>query len=144
MPLTIELRPEQFVGETREMAQSGVPVLLSLSVYDIPRSLTADWDSPTGWLHIRFDYVDQEPPVDHPVDEELKVQLGKHSGKVLGFLVSPQLKKPREITVRIVQGVDQELLRAQRDNQRLNYQLIKRVVSSPVMEHLLEEAATAS
>lgn len=140
MATTIELKPEQLGKESRELAQGGVPVVLSLSAYDIPRSLTADWDKATSWLHIRFDYLDQESPVNRPVDEELIVQVGKHSGKVLGFLVSPHLKKPKEITIRIVQGVEQELARAQRDNQRLNCQLIRNVVSDN-MEHLLEDAA---
>lgn len=70
--------------------------------------------------------------MDRPVDEELTVQLGKHSGKVLGFTVSLHVTRPREIIVRLVQAVDHELASARRDNQRLNYELIKRVVRSHV------------
>jgi hypothetical protein len=142
--LTIQLSPEELTKESRELARHGVPVVLSLSTYDIPRSLTVDRDPSTGRWLIRFDYPDQEPHIDHSVDDELTVQLGRHSGKVLGFTVSAQITKPREITVRIVQGVDSELARSRlRDNQRLNYELIRRVVSSRV-EPLLEQAATSA
>lgn len=140
--ITIHLSSEEMLKETRKVATSGVPVVLSLSTYDIPRSLAVGRDPSTRRWQIRFDYPDQEPPVDHLVDEELTVQVGKHSGKVLGFTVSAQITKPREITVRIVQGVDHELARAQRDNQRLNYELIKRVVNTRV-EPLLEQAVTS-
>jgi len=127
---TIRLTPEDVIPEQEHtLAHGTVPVVLSLSAYDIPKSVSADLQG--GQLRITFNYVDNEESVARPADHDLTVLVGKNSGKVLGFVVKSDARKPREITVRIVQGVDEQLRRAAlRPNQRLNYRLIRRVVES--------------
>lgn len=141
MPITIRLQPGALAKATEEeLRREGTPIILSLSSYDVPKSMKIDRE-PSGRLHIQFEYLDEESAVDNAVDDELTVQLGKHSGKVLGFLVSGRIRKPREVTVRIVSGVDRELARPRmKDNQRMNYQLIRRVVST-TMENALANTA---
>ena len=51
-----------------------------------------------------------------------------NSRKVLGFTVSGG-REPKEVTVRVVQGVDAQIRLAQRDNQRMNYRVIRRVMA---------------
>jgi len=133
---TVELNPLEFSTESRELAQGDVPVVISLSAYDIPSAVTLKRDPESGTLRISFDYVDREAAVTHIVDDALTVQLGKSSGKVLGFILKPTAQRPKDITIRIVEGVEKQLARAQRDNQRLNYEFIKRVVQNK-MESLL-------
>jgi hypothetical protein len=128
--LTIRLTPEDVMPEPEAaMAHGDVPVILSLSAYDTPSSLNVE-NPGGGILRISFDYVDREARVARPVDDDLTVFVGKNSGKVLGFEVRRNARKPREIAVRIVEGVDAQLRSTTRPNQRLNYKLIKRVVSS--------------
>lgn len=136
---TIRLTPEDVMPEQeRVLAHGTVPVILSLSAYDIPNSLSVEPQG--GQLRITFNYVDNEEAVARPADHDLTVLTGKNSGKVLGFVVKPDARKPREITVRIVQGVDDQLRRAAlRPNQRLNYRLIRRVVENK-LEPLLTPA----
>jgi hypothetical protein len=127
---TIRLTPEDVMPEQeRVFAHGNVPVVLSLSAYDIPKSLSVEPQG--GELRITFNYVDHEEAIARRADHDLTVLVGKNSGKVLGFVVKPDARQPREITVRIVQGVDEQLRRvALRPNQRLNYRLIRRVVEN--------------
>jgi hypothetical protein len=136
---TIRLTPEDVMPEQEHaLAHGTVPVILSLSAYDIPNSLSVEPQG--GQLRITFNYVDQEEAIARSADHDLTVLVGKNSGKVLGFVVRPDARKAREITVRIVQGVDEQLRRAAlRPNQRLNYRLIRRVV-----ENKLEPLLTPS
>ena len=135
---TIRLTPEDVTSEQEpSMAHGDIPVILSLSVYDIPSSLTVAPEK--GLLRITFNYVDNEESVSRYVDDDLTVLVGKSSGKVLGFVVKPNTRQPREIIVRIVHGVDEQLQRATRPNQRLNYRLIRRVVEN-TLEPLLAVA----
>ena len=132
---TIRLRPEALARHMRKTMHGNEPVVLSLSAYDVPMSMTMDKSE--GGYELRFEYADHEPAIDHVVDNDLTVQLGKHSGKVLGFYVRPT-KTPKDIKVRIVEGVEQELAGTLRDNQRLNYQLVKEVVSTEMDELIAE------
>ena len=131
---TIHLNPEELTAESRSdaMAHGNVPVVLSLSSFDVPRAINVERNDPT-LLRITFQYVDYEARVDRSVGPDLIVWLGKDSGKVLGFeLKRVPHQKPRDVIVRIVHGVDEQLRRATRDNQRLNYALIKRVLERRV------------
>jgi hypothetical protein len=125
--ITVTLTPQELLSNSLTMARGQIPVILSLSAYDVPSSFTV---RPHGdRVQITFNYVDHEESVDHVVDQDLTVRLGRNSGKVLAFLVKPK-HEPQEIIVRIVEGVDQQIQRATRPNQRLNYELIKRLVSN--------------
>lgn len=129
MAETIRLTPEELTPE-REwgVAHGTVPVMLSQSTFDIPTSLTIEPDG--GILRITFNYPDREEPEVRPRSGpgDLTFSLGKNSGKVLGLVVTRGAQNPHDITVRIAEGVDQEIGKATKANQRLNYKLILRLV----------------
>lgn len=131
-----KLSPEDMKEEQPALARGEIPVILSLSAYDVPNSftVTAVGDS----IRIDFGYIDREEAEQRSVDDRLIVLLGKNSGKVLGFIVKPDAQHPQEITVRIVHGVDEQMSRATRPNQRMNYALIKRVVQRRLETALAE------
>lgn len=133
---TIRLNPEDMKEAQAAFARGDVPVILSLSAYDIPHSVTIGTEPSS--LRITFNYIDQEPAEDRVVDDGLIVSIGKNSGKVLGFIVKPDAQRPREITVRMVHGVDEQIRRATRPNQRMNYELIKRIVQERLEQALAE------
>jgi len=131
---TIQLDPHDLFAEAERTFTRGVPVILSLSAFDVPRSVSVERDSARHTLRLTFQYVDNEEAVAETVNPDLIVWLGKNSKKVLALEVkgAPAL----DIQVRIVHGVDEQLRRATKDNQRLNYKLIRNVVSSKKLEPL--------
>ena len=105
-------------------------LVVSPSPYDVPQFLTATLDEQTHTLLIAFGYPDEEDVSEQSVDSSLTVLKGKNSGKLLGFLIKGAPHAASEVTVRLVAGVEKQLEQATRDNQRLNYQIIKKVVSN--------------
>jgi hypothetical protein len=128
---TLQLTPADIqVPFIRSKARDGVPVVLSLSAYDIPVSLRVDESRDGGdKISITFTYLDAEPPRAIAVDDHLTVMVGASSGKVLGFRVAAA-DNPHDIIVRIVAGVEQQLRHTTRDIQKLNYKMIQGVVFS--------------
>jgi hypothetical protein len=116
------------VESLQATAHGKVPVILSLSAYDIPRAVKIERVA-SGMLSITFEYLDQEEPDNRVVDPDLTVIVGKKTEKVLGFMVNPTKTQPSDVSVRIVRGVDEQLRRATRENQRMNYRVIKDVVT---------------
>lgn len=123
---TLRLLPEDLVEAEASYARGSVPVILSLSAFDIPHSISVDRKDDA--ISITFQYLGHEEPVKRDAGPGLSVIVGKNSGKVLGFVAKRTSQQPRDITVRIVRGVEEELKRATRPNQRMNYKLIDRVV----------------
>ena len=121
---TLRLDPVELSLVRKAKVHGDAVVSLSPSGYDVPRSVSVLRD-PSGNLLITFDYVDQEKPDKRQVDDASVILVGEHSGKVLGFVMRDA---PEDITQRIVTSVDWQLARASKDNQRLNYQLIRNVV----------------
>jgi hypothetical protein len=133
---TIQLDPHDVdaVGETM-MTTAGVPVILSLSAFDVPRSVSVERDEARHVLRLTFQYIDHEEPVSEVVSPDLTVSLGKNSKKVLALEVKGG--SAYEIRVRIVEGVEAQLRRAKKDNQRLNYKAIWNVVRGKKLESSL-------
>lgn len=129
---------------TSEWSQrDGAQVILSLSANDVPRAVSAVAE-PGKSLRISFHYLDHEESLAREVGNDLTVLLGKHSGKVLGFIVRGRALWPENVKVRIVEGVEKELERtATKPNQRMNYQVIRNVVDSNKLAVLLAEAQSA-
>jgi hypothetical protein len=136
METIFKLTPEDMKEEHSALASGEIPVILSLSAYDVPNSFTVTVVGDS--LRIDFGYIDREAAEHRSVDDRLTVLLGKNSGKVLGFIVKPDAQRPREITVRIAHGVDEQMSRATRSNQRMNYALIKRIVQRRLETALAE------
>ena len=104
-------------------------VLVSLSSYDVPQSLTFR-PQHQGLIQVRFDYPDQEQDDAKKLNECVTLILGKNSGKVLGFdLHTTPSYRAHDLALQVMRGVEEEEKRpGLRDNQRLNYRLIGRVV----------------
>jgi hypothetical protein len=103
-------------------------VFVSLSSYDVPQSLTVQKGGRPGFIRVRFTYSDQEQDDVRPLGNGLTMLVGRNSGKVLGFDIKVQAPA-HELAAQIVRGVRNEESQPNlRDNQRMNYQLIRRVV----------------
>jgi hypothetical protein len=121
---TVNLAFSQLPSTT--VAQGSTELVLSPSVYDVPRSATIDVDELRDLLRVSFAYVDDEDAEEQALDEGLALELGKKSGKLLAFV----LKLPAvQIHARLAKGVDLQLARSIRDNQRLNLWLIKQALA---------------
>lgn len=112
------------------IAHGKVHVALSPSTFDVPVALTAELDKQARTLHVTLSYVDDEKADERQVDDFLALLVGKKSGKLIGFRLKSVGQEPQDIKLRIIKGVEQQMGRATRDNQRLNYNLVKDVVSS--------------
>jgi hypothetical protein len=133
---TIQLDPRDVVAESETaMTTGGVPVILSLSAFDVPRSVRVERGPSQHAFRLTFQYVDNEEAVVETVNPDLIVSLGKNSKKVLALEVKGQ--SAWDIRLRIVEGVGEQLLRATRDNQRLNYKAIQNVIRSKKLESSL-------
>jgi hypothetical protein len=125
MEILIRLTSDD-MREAEGAVAKGSVVIRSLSAYDVPQTFTVDHVA--GALSIRFDYIDEELSESRVLDDSLTMLVGRKSGKVLGFLVRPDVGTGRSTSDRIVEGIEQQLPRVSRPNQRMNYELIKRIV----------------
>ena len=109
-----------------------VKVSISLSVFDIPTSLTVKTDEERGKMEIAFNYIDNEKAIERKRNDTISIFVGENSGKLMGFLINYGDKNPKKIAIEINEVVDNEITNLTRENQRLNYGLIKELVSSEV------------
>jgi hypothetical protein len=94
----------------------------------VSQSLTVQKGGRPGFIRVRFTYSDQEQDDVRPLGNGLTMLVGRNSGKVLGFDIKVQAPA-HELAAQIVRGVRNEESQPNlRDNQRMNYQLIRRVV----------------
>ena len=115
----------------------GVEISISLSVFDIPKSLTVNTDEEQGKMKITFNYIDNEKAIEQKRNDKINIFVGENSGKLMGFLINYGGKNPKRIAIEINEFVENELTNLKRENQRLNYGLIKELVSSSEIEPLL-------
>jgi hypothetical protein len=112
------------------LAHGKTPVGVSLSGYDVPQSLTVARDEQAGAIRITFGYVDQEEAIELKAHEGLTVLIGKNSRKLLGFIVRRPTQFPGEIQIQLDQTVDEQIRKATKDHERMNYEVIKKVLST--------------
>ena len=110
----------------------GVEISISLSVFDIPKSLTVNTDEEPGKMRIAFNYIDNEKAIEQKGNDKISFFVGENSGKLMGFLINYGDQSPKRIAIEINEFVDNEITNLKRENQRLNYGLIKELVSSEV------------
>jgi len=127
-PIVFDPNQLQSTSTTSVTSSSGVPVRLSLSALDVPRSLTITRER-GNLLRIQFKYVDDEQATEHRADESLVTFVGKNSGKVLGILFGISFATAQQALQRVSKELDRELEGATKDNQRLNYKLIKKLLT---------------
>lgn len=109
-----------------------------LSTFDIPRSATADIDKDAGLLTFNFKYLDDEPagPAQR-LDDDVSIDAGKHSGKLLSVRINIKRYPSGEVRVwfsKVIDDVEKALVKsirqigARQQNKKQNYQLIKTVI----------------
>lgn len=103
---------------------------LRLSTYDIPRSARAEFDEKAGVLHILFDYIDHEPSRTQRLTaaEHTCVKVGKHSGKILGFEISTEKYKIKEVLVMVGKALEDQIPHLSRYNEQENYRFVNTVL----------------
>lgn len=137
------IRPEDYqnVGKIRRKVGE-VEIELSLSPYDLPREVEGKLDKSTGVFHILFRYLDQEPAVARQIDDEITINVGKNSGKILGFEVQVRKGGIRQIELQTTRAVENEIPRLQRVNQKANFEVVRSVLESR-RDSIFSEALTA-
>ena len=115
----------------------GAKVSISLSVFDIPKSLTVNTDEEQEKMKLTFRYIDNEKAIERKRNDTTSIFVGEHSGKLMGLLIHYGDKNPRQIPIEIHDFVEKEIPNLKRENQRLNYGLIKELVCSSEIDPLL-------
>ncbi len=120
---------------------------LELSTYDMPRSANAEFDRTSDTLSIFFRYIDQEPATTQSLNDRLRIEFGKHSGKVLTIHVKAHPFQEVHVMVRnllenVDQALDQRIATAPQFNRKLNYALVQSVLNDVANRLVVTEAAT--
>ncbi len=89
-------------------------------------------------MKLTFHYIDNEKAIERKRNDTTSIFVGENSGKLMGFLIKYGKKNPKKIAIEINEVVDKEIPNLKRENQRLNYGLIKELVSSSEVEPLLK------
>ena len=138
---TIILDSENFhhLLEAQEVKKNinGVKISISLSVFDIPKSLTVNTDEEQEKMKLTFHYIDNEKAIEQKRNDTTSIFVGENSGKLMGLLINYGDKNPQRIPIEINEFVEKEIPNLKRENQRLNYGLIKELVASSEVEPLL-------
>jgi hypothetical protein len=125
-PLKRILLDEETLHQLEPQEGDGQNLVIRLSVYDIPKAVTAR-EAGEGLWRIDFVYPDDEEEELQPEDGPVRLRTGRHSGKIMGLDVRVRDHAIERIDL-LVQKVRQNLPRLNRPNQRLNYQLIENVL----------------
>jgi hypothetical protein len=131
MATVVNLRSSELAEESAVQGPSGTR--LSLSPYDVPRSLMIDIDPKTHELRMRFNYTDSELEFENRIDD-VRAHLGRHSGKVLGLWTTIVNQTPGTIRMNIAQALHSWAARAHRDNERMNYVLVEHILELPPVQ----------
>ncbi len=139
---TITLNPTELVARTASTVSFG-PAFANvwLSDYDIPHAVDL-WLSEGGRdILIEFKYSDKEKSKVPVPGKGLLFKLGGESRKIGAMIVHTQGETVQEIVRRVAESVDAQYLAAKKENQRLNYLLIKELVKEVLPKLLGRELA---
>lgn len=106
-------------------------------MFDIPKSLTVNTDEEQEKMKLTFHYIDNEKAIEQKRNDTTSIFVGENSGKLMGLLINYGDKNPQRIPIEINEFVEKEIPNFKRENQRLNYGLIKELVASSEVEPLL-------
>ncbi len=137
--VTIKAEEYELVGSE---SQRGLRI--ELSPYDLPREVETRYDKEAGVLHIDFQYVDQEEAVQKEMRNSLKMKVGKHSGKILGFEIPVTERNIRKVEVQLDEAIDSALQTLHRFNQKANYRVVKSILDrkrEPIFASLIAAGA---
>jgi hypothetical protein len=106
--------------------QGGTEVVLSPSVYDVPQSATIEWNGSERVVRVTFGYVDNETANERRIND-LTLYTGKNSEKVIALSLKVGGAN-QKVADELAQGIDRQIAHATRDNQRLNYAIVRDVL----------------
>jgi hypothetical protein len=121
--VTIKAEEYQLVG-----SESDRGVSIELSPYDLPREVEASFDKHAGVLHLTFKYVDEEEAVSKEMRHSLKMKVGKHSGKILGFEIPVTERNIKKVELQLDEAIDSALPTLRRFNQKANFKVVKSIL----------------
>lgn len=137
---TYPLDPAELAtGGESVMAHGDIRVALSLSAYDVPRTVTVSRDQQGSW-RIGFEYIDNEGGDGRRIGNDVDLYVGRKSGKILA--IETKFHAPpasNQVPTLIADALRSEVPKVQRDNQRLNYRLVERIVET-LLRRIIEEA----
>lgn len=125
MTKKIQLHAQDYMTDSNKRG-----LLLQLSVYDVPRLLTSDFDEKTGVLKIEFQYLDQEPARTEDLQNHLSLRVGKESGKIIGIDVPVEKFRIEEVLIGISHRLRDRADALPRQNQRSNYEFVSSVLDA--------------
>jgi hypothetical protein len=105
----------------------GVNLIISASAFDVPRSVKIEIGPEC--MTLTFEYLDHEDEEEVVVDPNLIFAVGKNSGKLLK--ISAKGDGLQHIP-RILGGIEKARGSAKRDNQKLNYGIIKELLARQI------------
>jgi len=111
-------------------------MVISSSAYDVPKFMDVQVNRVTHTLRLDFGYLDQEASRPQRLDEDFTVYIGVNSGKLLAMEARNLSKNSGEIVVGLTNSVERQLEHATRDNQKINYAMIKDVVQNQLRNRL--------
>lgn len=124
--VTIKAEDYQQVG--RESDQG---ISIELSPYDMPREVDATLDKEAGILHVTFIYVDKEEAVPKEIlNSQLKMKVGKYSGKILGFEIPILESNKKRVELQLDEAIDSALPTVRKFNQKANFQVVKSILDN--------------
>ena len=115
---------------------------IQLSYFDMPQEVEGKLDKTKGIFHITFHYPDKEEGRLKPLSSGVQMNVGKHSGKILGFEVEIKKSDIREVSLRIPQMVHDASSKITKINQKKNYSIVQKVLNE-FKEPLYSELALA-
>lgn len=121
----VVMKPDEYqtVGTESEKGSS-----TQLSPYDIPREASTNVTG--GVLNIYFKYLDDEDSVPKIVNDHLKMEVGKYSGKILSLEVNIANRDMWEVAAKLATTLESEGQRQPKFNQRANHEVIGKVLKS--------------
>ena len=122
VPLDLPTRP----GEPT-LVHGESEVVLSASVYDVPQSATIEWNGSERVVLITFKYVDNEKAIERRLND-LTLYTGKNSDKLIAVSLKVTTPDNKNIAEELARGVDRQIAGTTRDNQRLNYKIVRDIL----------------
>jgi hypothetical protein len=108
----------------------------------------AAYEKESGVLRLDFNYVDQEEAISKEVGHGLRMKVGKHSGKILGFDFDVEEHNINKIQLKAIQEVDQvidaALPKLRKFNQLANYRIVRSILDrkrEPILASLAAAGA---
>lgn len=109
----------------------GIEFEVTMSPYFFPEAIKADYSEESGCLKISLIYIDTEPAVETPTDNDLiSLGLGKHSKKLIYVSLKADKYQVDRVKMRILSEVPAVLdrIRIDRPLMQKHYEVVERAL----------------